>query len=212
MTTRTRMLVAAETRSDRHAWLILVTIVAQLGGLALVAGLSATAWLLATLAIVAACGLAHNGWKQRTRFRGVDKVIVALAFGGLGLVIGQYWVARFVSASEAGGDAATAPAAMQRLLVMATVLALCVPACALMCSHEACRSRRRAIAELVLLHLLMMAGMFVASRLAAQELGLVPSPIWTYATAMFGMGIGAFVATVVFHRRVVEHARPHGRA
>lgn len=186
--------------SGRSQWLILGAIVAQLALLAYVSGVSTEGWLVAGVTLVAACTLTRVVWSHRHRYRGIDKVVVPLAFGGLGVVIGHMWVG-LLDASAAGEAGGGAHGGTRHLLIMATMLALCLPACVFLCSHDTCGARRRTvIVELAVLHLLMMGGMFAVSWIVMQSHASRPGPIWSYAGGLLGMGLGAVVAVFALQR------------
>jgi len=191
----------AVQRSGRSQWLILGAIVAQLTLLAYVSSLSTWGWLVAGITLVAACTLTRIAWSHRHLWRGIDKIVVPLAFGGLGVVLGHAWVG-FLNASTAGESAGSEHAWTPRVWIMATMLALCLPACVFLCSHDTCGARRRTvIVELAVLHLLMMGGMFAVSWIVMQGHPPKPGPIWSYAGGLLGMGLGAVVAVLLLQRR-----------
>lgn len=130
----------AMQRSERSQWLILGAIVAQLALLAHVSGVSTEGWLVAGVTLVAACTLTRTVWNHRHRYSGIDKIVVPLAFGGLGVVIGHAWVG-FLNASTAGRAASSEHVGTPRVLITATMLALCLPACVFLCSHDTCGAR-----------------------------------------------------------------------
>lgn len=196
----------------RSQWLILGAIVAQLALLAYVSGVSTGGWLVAGVTLVAACTLTRIVWNHRHRYRGIDKIVVPLAFGGLGVVIGHAWVG-FLDAGAAGEAAGSEHVGTPRLLIMTTMLALCLPACVFLCSHDTCGARRRTvIVELAILHLLMMAGMFAVSWIVMHSHPSKPGPIWSYAGGLLGMGLGAAVAVFALQRRTGRRPSKDGEA
>jgi hypothetical protein len=175
-----------------------------------VADISTEGMIFAGISLLTVCLLTQMVWRQRHRYQGIDMVVVPLAFGGLGVVIGQAWVGSLHDDSSTAVHGAPLDM-MHGLLIMTTMLTLCLPACVFLCSHSSCGGRRRSIIlELAVLHLMMMVGMFTVSWIVMQSHASKPGPIWSYLGGLLGMVSGATVAILALRahmRRRPQHQR-----
>lgn len=184
------------TRRKTSCRLIQVAVIAQVGVFGFLAGPSLEGLVVAGLIALLVCLAIPTLWKFRDRFVGVDMIIVPLAFGGLGAILGHAWVGTWTVDSATPLQVAHHTPS-KRLLVMGTMLAICLPACVFLCSHASCQGRRRRIVfELVFLHIVMMAGMFMVSSLIMQERSSDPHPAWIHFGGLLGMGTGATLAAL----------------
>lgn len=180
-------------------WLVLGAILAQ-GSLVLGSDVPHEHETLPWIFLLVLCVGTHFGWLRRFQFPGLDRVIVPLAFGGLGVVLGQLLV-RALSSNH-GASVTTAHGLGSRLLVMAAMLLVCLPACALLCSHADCRGGRTGVlVELTVLHAIMMLGMLTSSWIVVLLHTTGPTPMSSYVGGVLGMALGATVAVFLLRWR-----------
>lgn len=193
--------------------LVLGAIVAQTALLTAVIRSAPVGFAFAGVVALAVCAIARVVWNRRDRYRGVDAVVIPLAFGGLGMAIGQAGVVALAGARETMEKGA-GHSDLSTLLIPAGMLLLCLPACVLFCSHDTCGgSRTRVVRRLTVLHLMMLLGMLSASWAAAWIGAAKGEPLWHHVAGLVGMVLGALAVVQAWtweRRRGVEDRCPRG--
>lgn len=160
----------------------------------------ALAWLAdaggAVPAGVLAAGACSFAWHRRAHLAHVDVVIATAAFGGLGMMAGE-WIARSVSATAHHAGMAHGPGAPGAWMVAAAVMLLtCAAACRWTCAPLCRGGWRRRTAAHVLAAGGMLAGMAAAGAVLAAPLGSVLGAAAGAHLAMV-LGMTAGVAAVL---------------
>ncbi|HEX8830695.1 MAG TPA: hypothetical protein VF705_05980, partial [Longimicrobium sp.] len=166
---------------------------------------AALAWLgrgdaAAILAGVALAGVCAAAWTVRRRVRHADVLVATLAFGGLGMMAGE-WIARAAGSAPvhrvgmAHGAIHGAPTAASWLVSTGVMLLTCAAACRWTCAPLCHGGWGRRMLAHSTLAAGMVGGMAAAAALVAPLLvGVLGAAAGMHATMVLGMGGGVAAA------------------
>lgn len=182
----------AHARGRPHvgATVIAAAVLAQALALAWLAGAGAEA----VPPGVAAAGLCSLAWRRRARLPHLDVVIATAAFGGLGMMAGE-WIARGVASPAHGAShGGASPGAW--IAATAVMLITCAGACRWSCAPLCSGGRMRRVMAHVAVAGGMLGGMEMAAAILAAPLATVVGPAAGMHLAMV-LGMTAGVAAVL---------------
>jgi hypothetical protein len=173
-----------DAASSRGAAMVAAAVLAQGAALAWLGGAGAAA----VLAGAVAAGLCAVAWERRGRVAHLDVLVATVAFGGWGMLLGE-WAARALAPPAMHGMAHAHAAPAAGLAATGVMLLTCAAACRWSCA-PLCRGgwMRRGAA-----HLLAAAGM-VGGMAAAASLLAPHSPAGMHLAMVAGMAIGMAAA------------------